>query len=94
MTGPRVIERLVEAEPWMARGVCHVERIDTAVFFPSRGEDVELARQFCWRCPVRDACLDYALRSGEHFGVWGGKSERARRRMRRLTNHLREDSQR
>ena len=92
MTGTRIINR--PPEPWMERAVCRVERIDPAVFFPNSADDVELAQRFCWRCPVRDDCLDYALRSGEHFGVWGGKSERARRRMRRLTNHLREDSQR
>lgn len=81
-------------EPWMTRGVCHVERVDTAVFFPWSPDDVALAQQFCWRCPVRDDCLDYALRNREDFGIWGGKSERARARLRRLTNHLREDDQR
>jgi WhiB family redox-sensing transcriptional regulator len=34
-------------------------------------------------CPVRADCLDYALRNGEYNGVWGGESERSRRRMRR-----------
>ena len=83
MTGTRIIDRFVQADPWMERAVCRVEQVDTAVFFPTRRDDVELAQRFCWRCPVRDACLDYALANGEHFGIWGGKSERARARMRR-----------
>ena len=79
MSGPQ----LVAPEPWMAEGRCRTDQIDTAVFFPTRGEDVSVAQRICRSCPVRTACLDYALDNDEHFGVWGGLSERARKRLRR-----------
>jgi WhiB family redox-sensing transcriptional regulator len=73
-------------ETWMETGVCRTENIPTSTFFPSPGNfarhDVRAAKQFCARCPVADECLNYALRTGERFGVWGGKSERQRRELR------------
>jgi WhiB family redox-sensing transcriptional regulator len=42
---------------------------------------VEMARRVCADCPVRDVCLEYALDHHIEHGVWGGASERARRRM-------------
>ena len=78
-----MLGRLLTAEPWMRHGVCHVERIDPAVFFPEQGRAVWTAKQFCKRCPVRADCLEYALRANEHHGVWGGESERSRQRLRR-----------
>lgn len=83
MTSPASFVRLVQAESWMQRGTCNVESIPNEVFFPSRGEDVRLAQRICARCPVSDACLDFALRSGENHGVWGGISERGRKRIRK-----------
>jgi WhiB family redox-sensing transcriptional regulator len=74
---------IVHAEPWMAHARCHTERIDTSVFFPTRGEDAAVAKRICRLCPVRTECLRYALDNHEDFGVWGGLSERARRRLRR-----------
>jgi hypothetical protein len=52
------------------------------VFFPSRGESAEPARQICARCPVRQQCLDYALSHGIVHGIWGGLTERNRRTLR------------
>ncbi len=37
------------------------------------------AKQFCIRCPVRQECLEYALRIREDHGVWGGLNEMERR---------------
>lgn len=68
-------------EPWTARGACR--GADTAVFFTEQGEATRPAKEVCAGCPVREECLDYALRNGERHGVWGGTSERERRRMRR-----------
>ena len=68
-------------EPWTARGACR--GADTAVFFTEQGEATRSAKEVCAGCPVREECLDYALRNGEKFGIWGGTSERERRRMRR-----------
>jgi WhiB family transcriptional regulator, redox-sensing transcriptional regulator len=56
---------------------------DPDLFFPERGQSVRKAKEVCRGCVVRDPCLEYALTNGERFGVWGGMSERERRRHRR-----------
>jgi WhiB family redox-sensing transcriptional regulator len=52
-----------------------------ALFFPTDGTGVQTARRICATCPVSDARLDYALTRRIDHGVWGGTSERARRRL-------------
>ena len=66
---------------WMARGNCSLEPPST--FFPSDGVGVEVAKRICEDCAVKAPCLEYALRNGEKFGIWGGMSERERRKIRR-----------
>lgn len=66
---------------WMASGNCRDE--SPSLFFPSDGVGVEVARRVCEDCPVRVECLEYALASGIDHGVWGGASERERRRIAR-----------
>ena len=56
---------------------------DADLFFPERGASTRRAKAICDGCPVRGECLDYALAHGEKFGIWGGLSERERRRVRR-----------
>jgi WhiB family redox-sensing transcriptional regulator len=51
------------------------------VFFPVSDEDAGQAKAICAQCPVREACLEYALATRERDGVWGGATERERRRM-------------
>jgi WhiB family redox-sensing transcriptional regulator len=68
-------------EEWMAKGRCR--DLAPSTFFPSDGVGVELARRICAECPVKTACLEYALRNGIDHGVWGGTSERERRRIAR-----------
>lgn len=51
-------------------------------FFPARGQPATDARALCSDCPVRQDCLEAALDGGEMFGVWGGFSERQRRKLR------------
>lgn len=68
----------------MIDGACAGQRPEA--FFPERGESIEDARVFCRVCPVQRECLEYALRNGEKHGIWGGKSERERRRLRRSIN--------
>lgn len=53
------------------------------LFFPERGASTKEAKAVCEECVVRDDCLEFALRNGEKFGIWGGLSERERRRIRR-----------
>jgi WhiB family transcriptional regulator, redox-sensing transcriptional regulator len=72
---------------WMARGSCRDEPPST--FFPTDGVGVERARRICADCPVASPCLEYALRNRIDHGVWGGASERQRRRIlrtRRVTS--------
>lgn len=63
----------------MARGRC--ANVPPATFFPSDGSGVEAARKICADCPVKQACLEYALVQRIDHGVWGGCSERERRRI-------------
>jgi WhiB family redox-sensing transcriptional regulator len=64
---------------WMAQGNC-AER-PPELFFPSDGVGVELAKRICSTCDVQDMCLEYALHNRIDHGVWGGTSERQRRRI-------------
>jgi WhiB family redox-sensing transcriptional regulator len=57
--------------------------VDPDLFFPERGASTKEAKQVCQGCVVREDCLEYALANGEKFGIWGGLSERERRRIRR-----------
>ncbi len=69
------------ATAWMAEGNCRLH--PPATFFPSDGVGVDRARKICKGCPVGEQCLEYALENDERFGIWGGLSERERRRIRR-----------
>lgn len=64
---------------WMATGNCNNH--PPAVFFPSDGVGVEIAKEICSSCPVKEQCLEYALTNRVDHGVWGGTSERQRRRI-------------
>ena len=64
---------------WMARGLCANQPPGT--FFPSDGVGVEIAKRICAKCPVKVGCLEYALSNRIDHGVWGGCSERQRRRI-------------
>lgn len=57
--------------------------VDPDLFFPERGASTREAKEVCRGCVVREDCLEYALANGEKFGIWGGLSERERRRLRR-----------
>jgi WhiB family redox-sensing transcriptional regulator len=68
------------ATSWMAEGNCR--NYPPAVFFPSDGVGVDRARKICNNeCPVAAQCLEYALEQRIEHGVWGGCSERERRRI-------------
>ena len=69
---------LVDSPWWWAQGLC--AQTDPEVFFPEKGGSTREAKQVCRACPVRAECLEYALAHDERFGVWGGLSERERRR--------------
>ena len=64
---------------WMALGYCNDK--PPSLFFPSDGVGVDAARKICADCPVKAPCLEYALEHRIDHGVWGGTSERQRRRI-------------
>ncbi len=66
---------------WQERANCL--GVDPDLFFPERGASTREAKSVCSSCEVRVDCLEYALVNGEKFGIWGGLSERERRRLRR-----------
>jgi WhiB family redox-sensing transcriptional regulator len=66
---------------WQHRANCM--GVDPDLFFPERGASTREAKAVCRGCVVREECLEYALANGEKFGIWGGLSERERRRLRR-----------
>src|SRR5580704_12066609 len=77
------IQSLFKAENrgWQSRANCM--GVDPELFFPERGSSTREAKEVCRGCVVRDECLEYALANSEKFGIWGGMSERERRRLRR-----------
>ena len=68
-------------EQWQERALC--AQTDPEAFFPEKGGSTREAKRICMGCEVRDACLEYALAHDERFGIWGGLSERERRRLKR-----------
>jgi WhiB family transcriptional regulator, redox-sensing transcriptional regulator len=66
--------------PWAAEGACR--GLEPEIFFPTRGEGVKDALAICATCLVVDPCRDYAVANFVKWGIWGGTTERARRRIR------------
>jgi len=76
-----------ESEPesaddqWQERALC--AQTDPEAFFPEKGGSTREAKRICLGCDVKNECLEYALANDERFGIWGGLSERERRRIKR-----------
>ena len=68
---------------WQERALC--AQTDPEAFFPEKGGSTREAKRVCLSCDVRGECLEYALANDERFGIWGGLSERERRRLKRRT---------
>ncbi|MBE0009025.1 MULTISPECIES: WhiB family transcriptional regulator [unclassified Arthrobacter] len=66
---------------WQADSLC--AQTDPEAFFPEKGGSTRDAKKVCGACNVRSQCLEYALANDERFGIWGGLSERERRRLRK-----------
>jgi WhiB family redox-sensing transcriptional regulator len=64
---------------WQERALC--AQTDPEAFFPEKGGSTREAKRICESCEVRAQCLEYALGNDERFGIWGGYSERERRRL-------------
>lgn len=70
--------------PWRQEAAC--KELDSNLFFPGPGASkhrIQAAKNVCRVCPVITECLDYALETGSHGGIWGGMVERERQNARR-----------
>jgi WhiB family transcriptional regulator, redox-sensing transcriptional regulator len=80
------VRRPVEVEDdnalaWQTDALC--AQTDPEAFFPEKGGSTRDAKRICTSCDVKSQCLDYALQNDERFGIWGGLSERERRKLKR-----------
>jgi WhiB family redox-sensing transcriptional regulator len=66
---------------WQEQALC--AQTDPEAFFPEKGGSTREAKRICVGCDVKGECLEYALGQDERFGIWGGLSERERRRLKR-----------
>ncbi len=66
---------------WQERALC--AQTDPEAFFPEKGGSTREAKKVCVGCEVRAECLEYALANDERFGIWGGLSERERRKLKK-----------
>jgi WhiB family redox-sensing transcriptional regulator len=64
---------------WRSLGACR--GLDASIFYPDDDAEAEIAKEVCAQCGVRAACLEHALMKREKVGVWGGATERERRRI-------------
>ena len=81
LEGAKTSSDELDAEEWRLYANCL--GVDPDLFFPERGASTREAKEVCKGCVVRESCLEAALARGEKFGIWGGMSERERRRVRR-----------
>ena len=66
---------------WQTDALC--AQTDPEAFFPEKGGSTREAKKVCLSCDVRGECLEYALSNDERFGIWGGLSERERRKLKK-----------
>jgi len=70
-----------DALAWQTDSLC--AQTDPEAFFPEKGGSTRDAKKICQSCEVAAQCLEYALKNDERFGIWGGLSERERRKLRK-----------
>lgn len=70
-----------DALAWQTDALC--AQTDPEAFFPEKGGSTRDAKRICTGCEVKAQCLEYALANDERFGIWGGLSERERRKLRK-----------
>ncbi|CAM4304853.1 Transcriptional regulator WhiB2 [Corynebacterium hadale] len=83
VAGGMTLEELFGAveKEWQDQALC--AQTDPDAFFPDKGGSTREAKRICKACAVRDECLEYALEHDERFGIWGGLSDRERRRLKK-----------
>jgi WhiB family redox-sensing transcriptional regulator len=81
MMNVEMIDTTEDALSWQERALC--AQTDPEAFFPEKGGSTRDAKKVCVGCDVRAECLEYALEHDERFGIWGGLSERERRKFKK-----------
>lgn len=81
MTASLRLQLGLDDEPWREKALC--QEIGGDEWFPEKGGSTREAKKICLACEVSDKCLAYALKHDERHGIWGGYSERERRRLQR-----------
>ena len=76
-----LLETTTDDGGWQERALC--AQTDPEAFFPEKGGSTREAKKVCPTCDVRDDCLESALMNDERFGIWGGLSERERRKLKK-----------
>ncbi|MCA1984051.1 WhiB family transcriptional regulator [Nocardioides nematodiphilus] len=76
-----LLEPTTDDGGWQERALC--AQTDPEAFFPEKGGSTREAKKVCQTCDVRDDCLESALMNDERFGIWGGLSERERRKLKK-----------
>ncbi|MFJ8923911.1 WhiB family transcriptional regulator [Streptomyces sp. NPDC102415] len=69
-------------DAWREDALCR--QTDPALFHPEPGGTTTPAKRTCMACTVRRECLDYAIDTGQHWGIWGGVSQNELRRLVRV----------
>jgi WhiB family redox-sensing transcriptional regulator len=69
----------VQELKWWDLGACR--GLEASIFYPDDDVEADVAKSVCAQCGVRSACLEYAISHRERAGVWGGATERDRRRI-------------
>lgn len=70
-----------EEHAWIRKAACR--GMDPGIFFPQTDQEAEQALAVCRICAVQEECLEYAISAKERYGIWGGTTERERRRIMR-----------
>ena len=68
-----------DSDDWFSRGNCRGGNKEP--FFPDKGDNSKKPKEPCVECSVRETCLEYAIEHKIRFGIWGGATERERRRI-------------
>ena len=70
---------MLSEQMWGKQAACR--GLDPAIFYPVSDEEAGPAKAVCGNCVVQESCLEHALMSRERDGVWGGATEKERRRI-------------
>ncbi|MDR2538308.1 MAG: WhiB family transcriptional regulator [Bifidobacteriaceae bacterium] len=71
----------ISQEIWQSFALC--AQVDPETFYPEKGGSTKEAKRICDECDVKEECKDFALRTDQRFGIWGGLAESERHTLRK-----------